>query len=115
MHGEMENIEKHKSGPAVDLEERPEPLPVLLAQCAVRDVADQAGKEAKALDRGLDFRPQPKRRDPPPAAFAGNSDLEGGIQKERISAGEEGLGIVEFLEHPQVAFEQFFASNLQRD
>src|SRR5208337_537494 len=68
VHDEMDHIVKEKSGPAVDLEEPPEPLPVLLPQRGIRDLADQAGKEAKALDRGLDFRPQPARRDPPPAA-----------------------------------------------
>ena len=45
VHDEMNHVEKEKSGSAMDLEEPPEPLAVLLPQCAIRDVADQAGKK----------------------------------------------------------------------
>ena len=115
VHDQVKAVPKNEAWPAMDLQTVPEPLPVLFPESPIGNSNHQTREQAQGLERGLDLRSEPARRNPPPLPFPDNSKVEGGVQKERIGTREKRLGIVQFREHAEIPFEQFLTAKLQGD
>ncbi len=115
MHDHVEDIEKEQSRPAMDLEEPREPLPVFPPQRGSGTRVIRRAKRPRLSIAHWASDPSQRGEIRHQGRLLGNADLEGGIEKQRVGPGEVGLGLVEFVEHPEVAFEQFLAADLKRD